>query len=35
VIVPHSGENHSYPVQTRDCTTQWRNSQLPSTDTLL
>ena len=32
-IVPHSGENHNYRVQTRDCTTQRRQSQLPSTDT--
>jgi len=32
VIVLHSEDNHNYLVQTRDCTTQWRPSQLPSTD---
>jgi len=33
MIVPHSGDNHNYLVQKRDCTTQRRQSQLPSTDT--
>jgi len=35
VIVLHSGDNHNYLVQTRDCTTQRRQSQLPSRDTSL
>jgi len=35
MIVPHSGDNPNYLVQTRDCTTQRRQSKLPSTDTCL
>jgi len=35
VIVPHSRDNHNYIVQTRECTTQQRKSQLPSRDTWL
>jgi len=33
VIVLHSRENYNYIVQTRDCTTQQRQSEFPSTDT--
>jgi len=32
VIVLHSEDNHNFLVQTRDCTTQWGQSQLFSTD---
>jgi len=35
VIVPHSRENHNNLIQTHDCTTQKRKSQLLSTDTCL
>jgi len=33
MIVTHNGDNHNYLAQTGDCTTQWRQPQLPSTDT--
>jgi len=35
MIVTHNGDNHNYLVQTLDCNPQWRQSQLPSTDTSL